>query len=166
MKPEELIKIVFKEERVDFELVKINSQRGVLIQARQRSAYLLHYFFPLMTNGEIMEYFGYSQPSTIIHCYKKVTNYIATEKKYEREMTKLIKLIRSKMERENKYRVLSSGVILFKMHNKRLILSLVDNVYTLQVKKLTDEKKVATQFLTFTPEALEGITEMYTQFNK
>ena len=166
MKPEELIKIVFKEERVDYELVKIKRKSNVLIQARQRSAYLLHYFFPFMINSDIMVYFGYNRPSTVINSYKRVTNYIATEKKYEKEMARLIKLIRAKMERENKYRTLPTGAIEFKMKDKRLTLKLDDNIYTLQVKKLTEEKKVATQFLTFTPEALEGITEMYKLLNK
>jgi len=164
MKPEELIKIVFKEERVDFELVKIKRQNAILVQARQRSAYLLHYFFPLMINSDIMTYFGYDRPSTVLNSYKRVTNYIATEKKYEKEMAKLIHLIRAKMERESKYRRYPNTVVC-KMKNKRAILYKGEEGYVIVLKRLSG-RNIELQKLSISDEALQGIIESYQILNK
>jgi len=159
MKPEDIIKYVFEEEGVDFQLLKIPSRKFEMVQARQRAAYLVHYFYPFLTLSAIRDLLLYDSHATVLNCFKKVTNFIATEKKYEREMAKYITVIRKKIERANKFTITDTAVK-YKMKNKRLYLMKADGGFILHVCKL-DGREVVKQTLSFTDEAMAGIVESY-----
>lgn len=168
MKPEELVKIVFSHELVDYEMRFLRNQFRMLVQARQRSAYLLHYFYPYMNLKEIAKEVGYNRHSILIYCYKTVSNGIVTDKKYEREMSKLIKLIRIRIERENEFRKYKN-VIEFKMKNKRAILRKKTLGYEIILKRLNHldgfRSQVELQTLNISNEAMEGIMQAYQMLN-
>jgi hypothetical protein len=156
MIPEDLIKYVFKEERVDYELRASKSRKRELIRARQRSMYLLKHFFPKMSDKEITEPFGKDR-CTSIDARDTVSNDIATDKKYEAEMSKYIRVLRGMLNAKLKINCTS---VMYKMTNKRAILRKTSLGYEITLKRLVD-KKVEKRQLVLTDEAMQGLIECY-----
>jgi len=161
MTAEDLIKYVFKEERVDYELRASKSRKRELIRARQRSMYLLKHFFPKMSDSEITKPFNKDR-CTSIDARATVTNDIATDKKYEAEMSKYILVLRGMMNAKLKINCTS---VMYKMTNKRAILHKTDTGYIIQLKRLVD-KKVEKKHLILTDEAMQGLIECFNILNK
>ncbi|MFA5715037.1 MAG: hypothetical protein WC998_04825 [Candidatus Paceibacterota bacterium] len=166
MEPEDLIKYVFSEERIDYELRFLKSRKRELVQARQRSIYLLHLFFPKMTWDSIAEPFGQKHDGSL-HAYTQVTNYIATEKKYEQEMAKYITVIRGRIS--NKMKVNCTSVI-YKMENKRAILRKTSLGYEITLKRLNHlsgfKSQIEQTTLNISSEALDGIFQAFKILNQ
>jgi len=156
MKPEELIKYIFEEERQDYQARALKCRKRELVQARQRAMYLLKYFYPQMIWEEIGNYFGQKHDGAI-HAYTKVTNYIATEKKYEKEMAKYIAVLRNRIN--NKMKV-NCVTVEYKMNNKRAVLLKKEDSWVITLKRLNG-RKVEQRHLSISDEALQGIIESY-----
>jgi len=161
MKPEDLIKYVFREERVDYELRASKSRKRELIRARQRSMYLLKHFFPKMSDSEITQPFNKDR-CTSIDARATVTNDIATDKKYEAEMSKYILVLRGMMNAKLKINCTS---VMYKMLNKRAIVSKTDTGYIIYIKRLNG-RKVESKHLVLTDEAMAGVVECFKILNK
>jgi hypothetical protein len=161
MTAEDLIKYVFKEERVDYELRASKSRKRELIRARQRSMYLLKHFFPKMSDSEITQPFNKDR-CTSIDARATVTNDIATDKKYEAEMSKYIRVLRGMMNAKLRINCTSVAYV---MTNKRAILHKTDTGYIIQLKRLVD-KKVEKKHLALTDEAMRGLIECFNILNK
>jgi len=161
MTAEDLIKYVFKQEGQDYEARFLKCRKVPFVQAKQRSMYLLKHFFPNMSGNQIGAFFGQKHDGAI-HAYYVVTNYIATEKKYEAEMSKYILILRGMMNAKLKINCTS---VMYKMTNKRAILHKTDTGYIIQLKRLVD-KKVEKKHLVLTDEAMQGLIECFNILNK
>jgi hypothetical protein len=166
MKPEELIKYVYAEEQQDPQTRFLKCRKKGIVQARQRSMYLLKYFFPVMTWDSVGFYFCQKHDGAI-HAYNQVTNYIATEKKYSDEIAKYIIVIRGRIN--NKLKVNCTSVT-YRMDNKRAILRKTTLGYEIILKRLNHlsefKSQVESQTLNISTEALDGIIQAYQIFNK
>lgn len=158
MKPEDIIKFIFEHEQVDYELRAYKSRKGKLVQARQRSMYLVKHFFPLMTWDEVGSLFGQKHDGAI-HAYNKVSSYIATEKMYSREIANYITKIRLRINKATKLKVNCTSATL-KMVNRRAILKKTSLGYVITLKRLNG-KKIEEATLNLSYEAMEGINEAY-----
>jgi hypothetical protein len=156
MKPDELIKYIFEEERQDYQARTLKCRKAGLVQARQRAMYLLKFFYPQMIWEEIGQMFGQKHDGAI-HAYTKVTNYIATEKRYEKEMAKYIAVLRNRITNKMKVNCVS---VEYKMTNKRAILHKSDEGWIILLKRLNG-RKVEKKHLALSDEALQGIIESY-----
>ena len=161
MKPEDLIKYVFREERVDYGLRDSKSRKRKLIRARQRSMYLLKHFFPKMNDSEITEYFKKDR-CTSIDARDTVANDIATNKQYSDEMSKYIRVLRGMMNAKLKINCTS---VMYKMLNKRAIVHKTDAGYIIYIKRLNG-RKIESKHLVLTDEAMAGVVECFNILNK
>jgi hypothetical protein len=157
MKPEEIIKYIFDEERQDYQSRLMKCRKAGLVQARQRSMYLIKFFYPQTTWDEVGICLGQKHDGAI-HAYNKVTNYIATEKKYEREMSKYITVIRGRMNNRLQVNCVTAT---YKMNNKRISLTKIEGDNWLVFVKKLEGKKIDKKHLVFTDEAINGLLEMY-----
>ncbi len=156
MEPGDIIRFVFKEERVDYELRASKSRKRELIRARQRSMYLLKHFFPKMSDSEITQPFNKDR-CTSIDARATVANDIATNKQYSDEMSKYIRVLRGMMNAKLKINCTS---VMYKMLNKRAILYKTDTGYEIQLKRLVN-KKIEKKYLVLTDETMAGIVECF-----
>lgn len=161
MKPEDLIKYVFKQEGQDYEARFLKDRNKYFVQAKQRAMWLLKHFYPNMSGNQIGAYFGQKHDG-FIHSRDVVTNFIATEKKYSDEMSKYIRVLRGMMNAKLKINCTS---VMYKMTNKRAILHKTDTGYIIQLKRLVD-KKVEKKHLILTDEAMQGLIECFNILNK
>jgi hypothetical protein len=156
MKPEDLIKYVFREEGQDYEARFLKWRDKYFVQAKQRSMWLLKHFYPQMPGNQIGAFFGQKHDS-FIHSYNVVTIFIATEKKYSDEMSKYILVLRGMMNAKLKINCTS---VTYKMLNKRAIVHKTDTGYIIYIKRLNG-RKVESKHLVLTDEAMAGIVECF-----
>jgi len=157
MKADDVIKYVFEEERQDYQARLMKCRKAGLVQARQISMYLIKYFFRDMTWDEVGICLGQKHDGAI-HAYNKVSNYIATEKLYEKRISKYIQVIRGRMD--NKLRV-NCVTATYKMNNKRISLTKIEGDNWLVFVKKLEGRKIDKKHLVFTDEAINGLVEMY-----
>jgi hypothetical protein len=156
MTPDEIIRDVYKHERVDYDGRMLPDRKKRHLQARQRAMYLIKYFHPIVSYYEIGRMFG-KHHATVMHSCSLVTNYIATEKAYEREMGVYIHRIRRSMGLPVQKKPKSA---VYKMHNRRAILHRTDRGYVITLKRLND-RRVESQHMSLSVEAMGGIVELY-----
>jgi hypothetical protein len=114
-----------------------------------------------MLDSEITEPFNKDR-CTSIDARATVTNDIATDKKYEAEMSKYIRVLRGKMNAKLRINCTSVAYV---MTNKRAILHKTDTGYIIQLKRLVD-KKIEKKHLVLTDEAMQGLIECFNILNK
>jgi hypothetical protein len=162
MTPEDLIKYVFKQEGVydDFYMLRKSScRKRKLVQARQRSMYLIRIFFPYLTWDAIGQFFADGKRhDRAMHAYKTVSNFIETEKIYAKEMELYIKVLKAM---NNK--IINNSVV-YKMPNKRVILSKTSNGFLILLKRL-ENKTIEKKYLNVSDEAMQAIVESYKLLN-
>jgi hypothetical protein len=165
MKPEDLIKYVFREEGQDYEARFLKWRDKYFVQAKQRSMWLLKHFYPAMSGNQIGAFFGQKHDG-FIHARDKVTNFIATEKKYSDEMSKYIRVLRGMMNAKLKINCTS---VVCKMHNKRAILRKTTLGYVITLKRLehlSGRDVILTNIMNISDEAMAGVVECFKILNK
>ena len=163
MKPDELVKFVFAQEGVDYNLRDLKLRNQEIVQARYKSMYLLHHFFPELRQREIAGIFK-KDHGTVIHAYKTITNEIATNDNYSHIISNYIHQIRDMIKKGKGYKVNCKSVI-FKMPNKRAILIEKPLGYVIVLKRLNG-KKVESTSLNISRIAMKGIINAYQYLNK
>lgn len=156
MTPDEITKMVFSTEGLDFESRKQPARFRKDVQGRQRAMYLIKYFHPTMSYKDIGLMFGRDH-ATAIHACNKVTNFIATEKWYAQQMGVYILRIRRQISvpLHNK-----GKEVTYRMLNRRAILCKTAQGYVITLKRLRDSK-VETRSISLSDEAMNGIIECY-----
>lgn len=160
MEPNEIIKYIFAEERQDYQARLLKCRKRELIQAKQRSMYLIKHFNPHLRWEDVGAYFGQKHDGAI-HAYNKVTNYIATEPKYSNEIARYITIIRGKINRGMKVK---NNTVEYRMFNKRVILNKTDSGYIILLKRLVG-RKVEKKYMVVSPEAMDAIINAYKILN-
>ena len=162
MKPEDIIKYVFATEQQDYQARALKCRKSDLVQARQRSIYLIKHFHPYLLWREVAEMFDLDHASAI-HAYNKVTNYISTEKRYNDDMSRYILIIRN----STKIPALRVNCVsaTYRMTNKRAILRKTALGYEIKLKRL-NERTIETATLNLSAEAMAGIVEAYKTLTK
>jgi len=155
MKPDEIVYYVFKNEQVDYDMRKIKSGKKEIVQARYRSLYLIHYFYPELNDKALAEIFNKSR-ALPYHALTTVTNLIATDKQYEKEMSRYIKVIRYRIVKLKE----EGQSVQYKMPNKRVILHRTDKGYLIFIKRLNG-KQIEKTHLSLSDEAMAAIVESY-----
>jgi hypothetical protein len=156
MTPDDIIRDVFKHEQQDYEGRFLRNKKMEAVQARQRAMYLIKHFFPKTSYSQLGRYFG-KDHATAMHSCRLVTNFIATEKGYEKEMAVYIHRIRRAMGLPIQQKPKSA---VYKMHNRRAILHRTDRGYVITLKRLND-RRVESQHMSLSVEAMGGIVELY-----
>jgi len=156
MKPEDVVKYVFSEERQDYQSRALKCRKAELVQARQRSMYLVKYFFPQMKWELVGNLFDQKHDGAI-HAYNQVTNFIATEKAYQERMAKYISVLRNKQHNRMKVNCKSAE---YKMINKRAILHKTDEGWIILLKRLNG-RTVEKKHIIISNEAMIGLVESY-----
>jgi hypothetical protein len=166
MKPEDLIKYVFREESQDYEARFIKCRKVPFVQAKQRAMWLLKHFYPKLSYNQIGTFFG-GWHDMSIHACRVVNNHIATEKKYSDEMSKYILVLRDMMNAKLKINCTS---VMYKMTNKRAILRKTTLGYEITLKRLNSlsgfRDQVEQTTLNISDEAMQGLIECYNILNK
>jgi len=159
MKPDDLIKLVFLYEGQDYQARHLKCRKAHIVQARQRSMYLLKFFYPRMTWTKVAGYFN-MEHDVAIYTYNKITGLIAVDKHYEKDMSELINRLRKdQIMIKNQER---SSV--YKMENKRVILSKTKQGYVFLLKRLNNDQ-IEIRSLSVSDEAMEAIIKMYHLIN-
>jgi hypothetical protein len=161
MKPEELIKIVFEFENVDLELKQFKSNKRELVQAKQRAMYMLKFFFHELTWKQCAGYFNQKHDQGI-YAYTKVTDLIATDRAYEKQIARLINIIQGKLANKLKVNCVSAE---FRMLNKRAILHKTDEGFIILLKRLNG-RIIEKKHISISSDAMAGIVESYNLLNK
>lgn len=162
MNAEQIIKYVFASEQQDYQARGLRCRKAGLVQAKQRSVYLLRHFYPKMTWAVTGEYFGQGHDMAIYN-YNKVIAFMSVDKKYSDEIMRYIKLIRESGKLPNLQVNCTSAT--YRMPNKRAILRKTALGYEIKLKRLVD-RKVETRALSISAEALAGIVEAYNTLTK
>jgi hypothetical protein len=162
MNAEQIIKYVFATEQQDYQARGLRCRKAELVQAKQRSAYLIHYFYPNLSYNAIGQMFG-QKSRVAIYSYDTITGYIAIDKDYADEMNRYILIIR------NSFKIPALQVncvsATYRMPNKRAVLRKTALGYEITLKRLND-RKVETKSLNISAEALAGIVEAYKTLTK
>lgn len=161
MNYEDLIKYVYKEERIDYELRSLKCRKRPNVQAKQRAMYLGHWFFPLLTWEKIGQPFNQKHDGAI-HAYNTVCNLIATDKIYANEMSKYFRAVRRDLNRHLQVNC-TSGTL--KMQNKRATLRKTALGYEIKLKRLNG-REIELSSIALSVEAMEGIVDIFEKLNK
>jgi hypothetical protein len=92
MNYEELCKYVFSEERVDWNLRSLKNRRKPLVLARHISIYLGNWFFPMMTDDDLIKPFNQDRCTTF-HAIKNIKNLLFSDKDLRRRIDKYLRIL-------------------------------------------------------------------------
>jgi len=156
MNPEEIIKYVFAERNVDFELRYVMENKGRLVLAKYISMYLIDWFYPTTSREQQSNYFGYKEKASASAGIKKITQEMQYSKDLRRDMDKYLLHIRSRIDKKR----ISGSKVSIKLENKRVILKKTSLGYDLTIKRLMN-RQIETRQIVLSGEVIECIADAY-----
>lgn len=162
MKPEDIIRYIFKERNIDIELRYVMDNKDKIVLSKYISMYLIDWFYPSTSRQELSEYFGYKAKSNSSSGIRKISQNMRFNKELRRDMDKYLIYIKSQIE--GKKQIVGSKVSI-KLDNKRVILKKTSLGYDLTIKRLLN-RQIETRQITLSGEVLECIANAYQILNK